>query len=221
MNDLATITPKVRFTPIGLDIIEDLTFEEWAELATHLGNAVRSIEFVIGDWLIYGDRFAIQLPLPGFKEKPRRAESDRYEKALAQTGLDRLTLRNFSYVCRNVGKSCRHDFLSFEHHRAFATLDEVEQQHWVSIARAEIDAGRQMSVRRLRRSIEAGRVLDVEELRPDAIDTGLSNHIPFVNGLVGWWARMTKAEWLKSASVEKRAALKRDLQPVIDIANQL
>ncbi len=221
MNDLATISPKVRFTPLGLDILEDLTFEEWASLASHLGNAVRSIEFVIGDWLVYGDRFAIQLPLPGFKIKQRRAESKRYEMALNETKLDRLTLRNFSYVCRNVGKSCRHDFLSFEHHRAFATLDEIDQQHWVAIARTEIDAGRQMSVRRLRRSIEAGRVLDIEELYPDAIDAGLSNHIPFVNGMVGWWSRMTKAGWLNSASAEKREALKRDLQPIIDIHNQL
>lgn len=78
-----------------------------------------------------------------------------------------------------------------------------------------------MSVRRLRRSIEAGRVLDVDELRPDAIDRGLSNHIPFVNGLVGWWTRMTKADWLKTASAEKRAALKREPQPIINIANEL
>ena len=84
-----------------------------------------------------------------------------------------------------------------------------------------MDAGRHLSVRRLRRSIEAGRVLGVEELSPDKCDMGQSNHIPYVNGLVGWWARMTKAGWLKTASAEKRAALKRDLQPIIDIINEL
>jgi hypothetical protein len=222
MNDLATITPKVRITELGLDILEDLTFDEWASLAAHFGKAVRSMEFVIGDWLVYGDRFAVQLPLPGFPaDKLRRAESERYEKALETTRLDRLTLRNFAYVCRNVGKSCRHDYLSFEHHRALATLDETGQQHWIAVARAENDAGRHMSVRRLRRSIEAGRVLAVEELSPDKCDMGLSNHIPFVNGLVGWWSRMTKANWLRTASAEKRAALKRDLQPIVKIYEEL
>src|SRR5438034_1027631 len=99
MNDLATITPKVRITPLGLEIIEDLTFEEWASLAAHFGKAVRSMEFAIGDWLVYGDRFAVQLPLPGFPaDKLRRAETERYKKALETTRLDRLTLRNFSYV---------------------------------------------------------------------------------------------------------------------------
>ena len=78
-----------------------------------------------------------------------------------------------------------------------------------------------MSVRRLRRSIEAGRVLAVEELSPDACDTGVSNHIPFVNGLVGWWSRMSKAGWLRTASAEKRAGLKRDLQPIIKIYDEL
>src|SRR5437763_322327 len=122
MNDLATITPKVRVTPLGLDILEDLTFEEWSELAPHLGNAARSIGFVIGDWLVYGERFAVQLPLPGFKEKLPRTESKRYVEALLKTTLDRVTLRNYSYVARNVRKSCRNDFLSFDHHRALASL---------------------------------------------------------------------------------------------------
>jgi hypothetical protein len=221
MNDLATITSKVRITPLGLDVVEDLTFEEWSELAPHLGQAARSISFVIGDWLIYGDRFAVQLPLPGFTEKLPRTEPERYEKALVNTTLDRVTLRNYAYVARNVGKSCRNDFLSFDHHRALASLDETGQRHWIATALAEIEAGRRMTVRRFRRSIEAGRVLDVEELYTDTGDTGLTNHIPFVNGLVGWWARMRKAGWLRTATAEKRAALKRDLQPVADIISEL
>lgn len=183
------VTPKVRITPLGLDILEPLSFEDWAAMAMPLGNAARSIEFVIGDWLVYGDRFAVQLPLPGFedvKEAVYRVEPKRYERALLQTTLDRLTLRNYAYVARKIDRSCRHDALSFEHHRALAPLDTVDQQHWISMAKSEIAAGRHMSVRRLRRSIEAGRVLSVDEL-----------------------------------SIEKRAALKRDLQPILEIIHQL
>ena len=82
-------------------------------------------------------------------------------------------------------------------------------------------AGRRMSSRRLRRSIEAGRILTVDELQSDPADTGVLNHIPFVNRLVGWWGRMRAADWLKTASLEKRAALKRDLHPIIEIYEQL
>ena len=78
-----------------------------------------------------------------------------------------------------------------------------------------------MSVRRLRRSIEVGRVIPADELQADPADAGIVNHIPFVNRLVGWWGRMRAEGWLKTASKEQRAALKRDLQPIIEIHNQL
>ena len=221
MNDLATISPKVSVTPLGLEVSEELTFEEWSSLAPHLGDASRSIGFVIGDWLVYGDRFAVQQPLPGFKDRKPRIDSKRYEIALTKTGLDRLTLRNHAYVAKSVPRSCRNDVLSFEHHRALAKLELEAQREWITTALTEIKAGRHMSVRRLRRSIEAGRVLAVEELQGEATDTGLSNHIPFVNRLVGWWAKMRDGGWLKTASVEKRAALKRDLQPIVQIYEQL
>jgi hypothetical protein len=44
---------------------------------SHLGNTVRFIEFVIGDWLVYGDRFVVQLPLSRFhgKASPRESEA--------------------------------------------------------------------------------------------------------------------------------------------------
>ena len=124
-------------------------------------------------------------------------------------------------VARNVPRSVRHELLSFEHHRALARLETTDQRQWIATSLAENDAGRRMSVCRLRRSIEVGRVLTSAELQADPADAGIVNHIPYVNGLVGWWSRMTKAGWLKTASAEKRAALKRDLQPIIDIINEL
>jgi len=221
MKDLATITPKVRVTPIGLEINEDLTFDEWIALAPHIGQAARSLSFVVGDWLVYGERFEAQLALPGFEDAPGKVDKERLDKALLQTGLDRGTLHNYSYVARCVPRSLRNEQLSWEHHKAVARLDADAQRHWFNQAIAENNAGRRMSSRRLRRSIEAGRVLSVEELQPVRADTGILNHIPFVNRLVGWWAQMREADWLKTASAEKRAALKRDLHPIVEIYEQL
>ena len=221
MNDLATITPKVRITPTGLDITEELTFEEWSSFAPAIGEAARSLCFVVGDWLVYGERFSAQRPLPGFAELPPKVEGERYDQALLQTCLDRHTLHNYAYVARCVPRSLRNERLSWEHHKALARLDADDQRHWIEQTLAENDAGRRMSSRRLRRSIDAGRVLTVEELQSDPADTGVLNHIPFVNRLVGWWARMREADWLKTASAEKRAALKRDLHPIIEIYEQL
>jgi hypothetical protein len=221
MNDLATITPKVRITPLGLDITEELSFEEWSSLAPAIGGIARSLSFVVGDWLAYGERFAAQRPLPGFEDMPTKVDPKRYDKALLKTGLDRGTLCNYASVSRSVPRSLRNEHLSWEHHRAVARLDPDAQRHWIDVTIAENDAGRRMSSRRLRRSIEAGRIVTVAELRPVAADTGILNHIPFVNRLVGWWARMRDSNWLKTASADKRAALKRDLQPIIEIYEQL
>ena len=221
MNDLATINPKVRVTPLGLEINEDLTFEEWSALAPAIGEVARSLCFVVGDWLAYGERFAAQLPLPGFKDMPAKVRKERYDEALLKTCLDRGTLHNYAYVARCVPRSLRNEQLSWEHHKAVARLDAEGQRHWIAQATAENEAGRRMSSRRLRRSIEAGRVLAIEELQSDPADTGVLNHIPFVNRLVGWWARMRDTGWLKTATKEQRAALKRDLQPIVEIAKEL
>lgn len=221
MNNLETITTKARAGTLGLEIADDLTFDEWKQFAPHLGDAALALGFAIGDWLIYGERFAPQRPLPGFEDMPAKVPHERYEKALLATRLDIATLQNFAYVARKVPRSVRHELLSFEHHRAVARLDEAKQKEWIATAIAENESGRRMSVRRLRRSIDAGRVLDASELQTDPADAGIVNHIPFVNRLVGWWSRMRADGWLKTATREQRAALKRDLQPIVNIANEL
>jgi hypothetical protein len=221
MNDLETITPKARFSTLGLEIADDLTFDEWRQFSPRLGDAALALGFAIGDWLIFGERFAAQRSLPGFEDMPAKVPHERYEQALVATRLDIGTLQNFAYVARNVPRSVRHELLSFEHHRAVARLDQSDQRQWIATTLAENEAGRRMSVRRLRRSIEAGRVLAAEELQSDPAAHGILNHIPFVNRLVGWWAQMRAAGWLRTATKEQRDALKRDLQPVANIISEL
>jgi len=97
----------------------------------------------------------------------------------------------------------RNELLSWEYHRAVARLEPDAQRHWIEIAITENEAGRRMSSRRLRRSIDAGRIVTVEELKPDPVDKGILNHIPFVNRLVGWWARMRETDWLRAATPRK------------------
>ena len=52
-------------------------------------------------------------------------------------------------------------------------------------------------------------------------DRGIENHIPFVNRLVAWWGRMRERGWKDQATPEQRAALKRDLEPVVEIYREL
>ena len=189
---------KVTVTPVGLEIADDLTFEEWSSLALHIGRAARSTAFVIGDWIHYGQK-AFQgddaNPLAG-----ARIQSERYEAALTATGLDRATLYNYAYVSRNVPRSLRSERLSWEHHRMIAKLPPAEQQAWLRRCLDQEAAGRPISSRRLRKSISLGRIATAEDMEPDPADKGITNHIPFVNRLVGWWRRMQDTGFLATAT---------------------
>lgn len=208
--------PKVSISPTGLRITSELTFEEWSELAVSIGNAARSIGFIIGDWLVYGQGL---FGTDGFPEK--RVDPASYQLAVAATGLDHSTLQNYAYVSRNVPYSLRSERLSWEHHRLMAKLPEAELKEWIDTCVAEEDAGRRMSTRRLRKSLNLGRVATEADLEPDDSDKGIENHIPFVNRLSVWWKRMRENRFLDTATDEQREALKRDLEPVVTIYNQL
>ena len=220
-----TDSPKFAITRTGLDICEDLSFEEWSSLAPKFSEAVKCAAFLIGDWLVYGeDHFRGQLRLPGFENEaasPGKISSELYDAALAATGLDRATLHTYAHVSRHVPRSLRNELLSWEHHKAVAKLEDDEQERWLQVALDNPNQNGPVSTRRLRKSIIVGRLLSVEELHPDPTDRGIENHIPFVNRLVSWWGRMREKQWLKRATYEQRAALKRDLQPVMDIYQQL
>ncbi|RYD48395.1 MAG: hypothetical protein EOP83_26580 [Verrucomicrobiaceae bacterium] len=216
MNSLRLPNPKVSVSRIGLQISDKLSVEEWQELATSIGEAASSIAFIVGDWLVYGQS------LFGTQGDPdRKVDHPSYQLALKATGLDLSTLQNYAYVSRNVPYSLRTERLSWEHHRLMAKLPDGDMQDWIEACVAEENAGRRMSTRRLRKSLNLGRIATDKDLEPDESDKGIENHIPFVNRLSVWWKRMQGERFLDKATDEQRAAIKRDLEPVVAIYNQL
>jgi hypothetical protein len=209
-------SPKFLISPIGLRIVRDLSFQEWRDLAKHIGDASRSIGFVIGDWLVYGQSL---FGCDGHPDK--RVDSASYQLALKATGLDLSTLQNYAYVSRSVPYSLRSEHLSWEHHRILAKLPEDKLKHWIEVCESEQAAGRGISTRRLRKSLNLGRIATDRDLEPDESDKRIDNHIPFVNRLSVWWKRMRENRFLDSATAEQREALKRDLKPLVEIYDQL
>ena len=208
--------PKVQISPIGMRIDRELSFPEWSELAGHLGSASRSLGFVIGDWLVYGQS------LFGSDGQPdKRVDSATYKLALDATGLDLSTLQNYAYVSRSVPFSLRSERLSWEHHRVLAKLPEPDQKDWIEACENEESAGRRISTRRLRKSLNLGRIATDDDLEPESADKGIDNHIPFVNRLSVWWKRLLQNRYLDRATPEQREALKRDLKPLVEIYEQL
>ena len=215
-NPIQLPNNKVTISPIGMLVTGELTPEEWQALAGNIGQAARSIGFIVGDWLVYGQNL---FGLDGFPD--RQVDCASYDLAIEATGLDRSTLQNYAYVSRSIPYSLRTERLSWEHHRLLAKLPDDQQTKWIENCLTEEDAGRRMSTRRLRKSINLGRVATDADMEPEPADKGIENHIPFVNRLVGWWRRMQQDRFLDTATPEQREALKRDLEPVVSIYDQL
>jgi len=217
MNSLITLpSSKILISPVGLQIHSQLTLEEWHSLATSIGHLARSVGFIVGDWLVYGQS------LLGMEGQPdRRVDADAYRIAMEATGLDLSTLQNYAYVSRSVPFSVRSESLSWEHHRLLAKLPEDQQKEWIEICLRENENGERMTTRRLRKSVNLGRLANPEEVTPDNSDKGVENHIPYVNRLAVWWKRMKQAEFLANATEDQRAAIKRDLKPIVSIYNEL
>ena len=225
-TDVAPPASRISFTRTGLEFDKDVSLEEWAAVADRIGEASRSLGFIVGDWLVFGEeRFGAQQNLPGIEAdlKPRRVNSAStdYQRIITATGLDAATIQCYIYVARNVPHRLRCEKLSWEHHKAVAKLPPHDQQRWIKLTESRLDRGETISTRRLRKSIIAGKLLTPEELIPDASDRGIENHIPFVNRLCAWWSRLRERKWLAEATREQRETLKRDLQRVVDIYNQL
>lgn len=207
---------KFTVSRTGLAVHTLLSFEEWAALAPRLNEASRCVAFLIGDWLIYGEAHFAK---PG-KQPARRVDSAAYERAMAATGLDRSTLITYAYVARRVPASLRNEDLSWEHHKAVAKLEARDQTRWLKTA-LNGDKSGVVSTRRLRKSITAGRLLSLADMRIAPGERGRPNHIPFVNRLCAWWETLQQDRWLTRATPAQRAAIKRDLLPLMQIYEQL
>lgn len=184
-------------------------------------TARKSLAFVIDDWLVYGEeRFAAQPRIPGLEDDPRhvRISSDRYVAPQVATGLEMTTVKNCDYVSRQVPMSLRNNLFSQEHHKVVAKLATDKQTEWLAAAASQAE---RLSVPRLRASITSGRVLSPEELSVPPSEQGITNHIPSINRLCGWWKQIGGTDWIKSRSREQVAALLRDFEPVLSIINQL
>lgn len=209
-------SPAFRLSPVGIEFLGELDQQGWLDLGAQLGQAGRSIGFLIGDWLNYGDGKVRE----GTYEK---SEGGVYHDAIKITGLDYQTLANYANVARKVPRYLRKERLSFEHHRKIAPLKtDEEKEKWLRVAEKERERnGKTMSARRLAKSIAKGEVVSVGEVSLPPSDRGQDNVHPHVNRLVAFWRKMKEQGWLESAERYQIQNLMTDITPVIEIYEEL
>lgn len=108
---------EIQFTPIGLSLPADLSFEEWADYGERLFAMERGVMWAIGDWWRFGEH--------RYGERAAAALDSRYSYQ---------TFRNAGYVAGAVEPSRRRDVLSFSHHAEVAALPTDEQDYWLTQA---------------------------------------------------------------------------------------
>ena len=140
----------VATTPTGLAFDPLLPFEVWCELGPRIARHSTATAWWLGDWLVYG----------------QGKYGRRYKDAIAATGLDYQTLRNYAMVARRFALSRRRDGLSFHHHAEICALTDAEQDRWLDSAVAQgwtrNELRRRLRAQRLPAAAGALRVLRVE-----------------------------------------------------------
>jgi hypothetical protein len=201
MTTLAITDPKFAITPTGIEFHQDLSFAEWDALGQKLAPIGKSIGFILGDWINYGSQ---------------KSYGEKYDEAVARTGIDYGYLRNMAYVARKVSLSCRRDNLAFEHHAVVAKLKPDEQTHWLEMTKEH-----KLTVRRLRKSINFGRLATEEEVQGDPADRGHVTYLALLNRLRRWWARETGKAPVEDWDDDRREGLKKDFKLILDIYEAL
>jgi len=115
-----TLSPKYEIMPTGLAIREPLTFAEWLDCGHVLWRIKQSVQWCIGDWVLYGER----------------QYGEMYAQALEDTHYQYGSLRNLVSLAGKIELSRRHDNLSWSHHSAVAALEVGEQDRMLDEAEA-------------------------------------------------------------------------------------
>jgi hypothetical protein len=102
----------------GLVLDPLLPFDVWKTLGPRVATYSSASAWWLGDWLAFG----------------QMKYGRRYKEALAQTGLDYKTLRNYAVVARRFEMCRRRDALGFQHHAEVCSLSNSEQDYWLDRA---------------------------------------------------------------------------------------
>jgi hypothetical protein len=140
-EDGAFMFGRTRLETTALVLPEDATEQEYEQIGRLLLSMNKRLQWLIGDWLSYGEN---------------RKWGQTYQVVALEFGYEVSTLWTYASVCRSVKPLTRVKELSFDHHRAVASMPEEEQQVW--LRRAQQNGWSAAELRR--------RIKDVPDVTP-------------------------------------------------------
>jgi hypothetical protein len=97
---------KFHISKTGLQIADGVSVEEWQAFGQHIRTMETSIQWIIGDWLAYGER----------------VHGATYQEVAELTGYAYGTLQNLVWVSKQFEISYRYEKLSHTHHQMALSL---------------------------------------------------------------------------------------------------
>jgi len=117
-NNFWVVPRGVEITETGLTINAPLSYAEWESLGFRLQRAHRSILWILGDWLVWGqDHF-----------------NEEFSQAIEARGYSVQTLLNAQWVASRVAPRSRRRELSWSHHLEIASLPVSDQDKFLQEA---------------------------------------------------------------------------------------
>lgn len=108
----------VRSTQTGMQFDPLLHFDVWKAVGTRISTYASASAWWLGDWLAFG----------------QMKYGRHYRDAIALTGLEYQTLRNYAVVARRFQMSRRRNDLSFQHHAEVCALSDEQQALWLDLS---------------------------------------------------------------------------------------
>ena len=132
-----SIAARCEWGPTGLGIPDNISWDEWVSLGFLLARLHGAIQWLAGDWWIWGERH--------YGERAAAASS---------LGIDPGTLSQYAWVAGRVKPYTRVQGLSWTYHREIAPLSDEEQGEWLSKAMPEPGRDKpSLTVRELHREL--------------------------------------------------------------------
>lgn len=132
---------------LALALADDTPYPDWLAIGRDLATRKRSIDWLIGDWLVFG----------------RGHFSDQIELALEDMALDPNMVRRFEKTAKAIPAHCRDSELSFEHHAHVADMPLQEALPLLKRAHDEKLDPRQFRWTAIMRKLETGQIMAREE----------------------------------------------------------
>jgi hypothetical protein len=181
-----------KFTPLELQLPENLPLEDWAAVGRQLCRADAVMKWWLGDWAAFGLRKYGQL-----------------KEFATANNLNYGSLRNAAYVSQAVPMSRRRDNVEWSKHAEIAPLPAREQTKWLVKIETE-----QLPTAELRRQIRAAGG-DHDALKSDG--PVLKFATKSLDDLIHWLTTQPAKFW----TPDRKAAWRERLKPVVEFYESL